>query len=156
MKEKIKGFIEKHREFIRYVIVGVLTTTIDWGVFYILAYVGNSDDRLHTILYNSVAWAASVVFSYFASRKYVFSSMAKTTRQKFAEFTGFAFSRAVTLVLGDVMLAVSMAFGVDSKVAKIPVSVIVVIVNYITGHLVFHGARKTWQRFKGIFSRKKK
>ena len=156
MKEKIKQLAEKYREFIRYAIVGVLTTAINLGVFYVLAHIGSSDDELHTILFNSIAWAASVVFSYFASRRFVFQSNAETPRQRLGEFSGFALSRGLTLILEDVLLYVMVASGIDSKIAKIPVCVIVVIVNYITGHLVFHGARKTWQRFLGLFSREKK
>lgn len=152
LKEKIGLFLDKHGEFIRYLIVGVMTTAINFAVFYFLNFIDDTDSEIITILHNSTAWSASVVFSYYASRRFVFKSSAESTKQRLGEFTGFALSRAFTLVLEDVLLFVLVKMDVDSKIAKLMTSVIVVIVNYITGHLVFHGLKRTWRHFKEFFS----
>lgn len=156
MNEKIRRFLTKHREFIRYVIVGAGTTAINLVVFYLLSLMGDPSSKLNTMLWNSIAWAAAVIFSYFASRSFVYGSKASTAKSRIREFTGFALSRALTLALEDVALVALVATGANSRVAKLPVSVIVVIVNYITGHLVFHGARESWSRFISILKRNKR
>ena len=65
----------KCKEIIRYLIVGVLTTVLSLGVYFGLTNTFlNPNKKLELQLANIISWFVSVLFAYFANRKYVFES----------------------------------------------------------------------------------
>lgn len=146
--KRIKNLILKHRHFIAYAIVGGLTTGINFLVYYLLDPTG-----LNYIWRNSLAWIASVIASFFANRKFVFHSTAASFHAKFNEFFGFVASRAVSLLIENIMLDLSVRIGLSDNLAKVPVSIFVIILNYITGHIVFNGKNEVKKRIREISGR---
>lgn len=149
--KKIKDLIIKYQHLISYVLVGTLSTIVNFAVFFLLDFTD-----LNFIWKNNAAWAAAVVFSFFANRKYVFHSVAKSRSAKFNEFIAFALSRVFSLIVEDVALSIFVHFGFSENLAKVPVSVFVMILNYITGHIVFVGKNEVKKRAKEIISRLKR
>lgn len=115
-------------------IVGGFTTLINYFVYYIPGV-----SSLHILLRNTIAWFVSVIFSFVANRRCVFHSTASTFRQKLQEFIGFVLSRGFSLIVENTILFAASSAGLNEDFAKIPVSIIVIILNYITGHIVFSG-----------------
>ena len=160
MSEKINAFIDKvltkihlikFRELIIYVIVGGLTTVVDWVVFWLLDKVISPIDlpdiiELITpnIIPYTIAWFAAVVFAYFANKLLVFrygkGNNAKT-------FVSFLISRILSLAIAiafDVILTSEMVgICMNKYVVKLISSVVVVVFNYVVGKwIVFKKNKK--------------
>ena len=131
MTEKIRGLIAARREQLAYRVVGVMTTVINY-IIYVLLTEGIS---LHYAASNVIAWAAAVAFSYFANGKWVYRS---TGRRGWREAGEFVLSRLFSLGLETVLLLLLVdLLHADKLIAKLLVAVVVVVVNYLTGLLVF-------------------
>lgn len=160
MSEKINAFIDKvltkihlikFRELIIYVIVGGLTTVVDWVVFWLLDKVIPPivlPDIIELITPNiipyTIAWFAAVVFAYFANKLLVFrygkGNNAKT-------FVSFLISRILSLAIAiafDVILTSEMVgICMNKYVVKLISSVVVVVFNYVVGKwIVFKKNKK--------------
>lgn len=131
MTEKIRSLIAARREQLAYLVVGVMTTVINY-IIYVLLTEGVS---LHYAASNVIAWAAAVAFSYFANGKWVYRS---TGRRGWREAGEFVLSRLFSLGLETVLLLLLVdLLHADKLIAKLLVAVVVVVVNYLTGLLVF-------------------
>ena len=131
MTEKIRGLLAAHREQFAYLVVGVMTTLINY-VIYALLTGGLS---VHYAVSNVIAWVAAVAFSYFANGKWVYCS---TARRGWREAGEFVLSRLFSLGLETVLLMLLVdLLHMDKLAAKLLVAVVVVVVNYLTGLLVF-------------------
>ncbi len=131
MTEKIRNLIAARREQLAYLVVGVMTTVINY-IIYVLLTEGVS---LHYAASNVIAWAAAVAFSYFANGKWVYRS---TGRRGWREAGEFVLSRLFSLGLETVLLLLLVdLLHADKLIAKLLVAVVVVVVNYLTGLLVF-------------------
>ena len=137
--KKIKELIKKYKQIISYVIVGGFTTLISFGLYYFPGI-----RSLHYIAANTIAWICAVIFSFFANRRFVFESKSRGVRAVTLEFAGFVASRLFSLFAEDAILYILVAVGSGRNIAKLPAAIIVVILNYITGHFVFseHGGKK--------------
>ena len=134
MTEYIKHLWMRYRQFVSYAIVGGLTTVINFAIYY-LPGLGSTN----ILIRNTVSWLVSVVFSFFANRRFVFHSMASTVRARLGEFIGFVASRSASLIAEDLIIALCAFCGIGNDIAKLPATVFVVILNYVTGHIVFRG-----------------
>ncbi|MBQ0126229.1 MAG: GtrA family protein [Clostridiales bacterium] len=132
--------IIKYKEQILYIIVGGGTTVVDWIVYalfvlFVPSVGGEFIKRISpNILSYSVAWLCAVLFAYVFSRLFVFEM---TGEKILPQFVKFFFSRVLTLVLsiaGDVVLCGEYALIPikNAFIAKLIISVAVIIINYIT------------------------
>ena len=71
--EKIKKLLLKYKEAIMYLIFGVLTTAVNWVVYFPLTKL----TPIHYQAANVISWIAAVVFAYFTNREFVFLSKNK-------------------------------------------------------------------------------
>ena len=72
MNHEIK---EKYKEIIRYLIVGVLTTVVSLGVYYMcVSTFLTPKSAVQLQLANIFSWVAAVTFAYIMSRFFVFQS----------------------------------------------------------------------------------
>ena len=100
--------MEKVKEFISYGIVGVMTTLVNYIVYFICLKIG-----IHWLISNSLAWMIAVIFAYFSNRKVVFHS-SNDMKKECIEFFGLRF----------------MTLHISNLLSKILVSVITVLANY--------------------------
>lgn len=132
--------LSKYKEQIMYLVVGGGTTVIDWGVFALLVFLLPDLSGLpffrqfpNAIEYTA-AWAAAVLFAYWASKYFVFESAKKEGSVQFFKFVA---SRLLTLILslaGDFLL--TGILKMNEFIAKLIISVLVIIINYITSKLL--------------------
>ena len=135
MIETIKKLLVKYRELIVYVIVGGITTVINWGVSFLLdAFVFDSSVPLQNTIINVIAWFVAVVASFPMNRKWVFQSK---NPNWVGEFFGFTASRLTTLGIEElVMLLCVNVFGISFRISKVFIaSVLVIILNYVFSKL---------------------
>ncbi len=140
MKEKLLRLMKKYKEILAYLVVGVLTTVVNYAVYYLpgVSRIGSATVR------NTVAWVAAVLFAFFANRRFVYTESTGGRRVTWGEFAAFVASRVFSLVAENVIIfLVSDVFRLlSANIVKLPTSVIVVVLNYITGKLVFKKKEK--------------
>lgn len=111
---------DKTGEFIRFGIVGVVATAIQYGLYLLLL------KWLQPQISNTIGYAISFVFNYIASTKFTFK--VKSTAKKGA---GFAFSHLINYVLQTVFLTLFLWLGLPKNIALIPVFCICVPINFL-------------------------
>ncbi len=138
----IKKTLTKYYEQISYLIVGVITTFVSWGVFHLLTYLLDSQKPLQLFFNETLNWAAGVLVAYPLNRKFVFKSNNNDLKK---EIFSFIFSRVVTFVLSYILMWLFVnVLEVNEYISKyIIVSSIIVITNYIFSKIfVFRISRK--------------
>lgn len=128
----MKKFYQKQKEIILYFTYGALTSLVNVLLYAILV------DRLGITVSNAIAWFAAVVFAFVTNKLFVFKSKkwrSKNTLREAVTFLGARiFSGALEIVLPTVLFYIGLdydLFGVKGFLAKIIVSIIVIILNYV-------------------------
>lgn len=136
MTIRIKEMIIRYNLEIIYLFVGVLTTIVNFVVYFLSREIFH----LHYISANILAWIVAVLFAYVANRTWVFQS--RNTNILY-EIWLFVFSRLFSLLLetGLLFIAVDTLHSNDLA-AKIVIASLVVICNYITGKWIIFKRRK--------------
>lgn len=111
---------DKTGEFIRFGIVGVVATAIQYGLYLLLL------KWLQPQISNTIGYVISFIFNYIASTKFTFK--VKSTAKKGA---GFAFSHLINYVLQTVFLTLFLWLGLPKNIALIPVFCICVPINFL-------------------------
>ena len=134
MIHTVKHLLDKYREQWHYLIVGGCTTLVNYLIFAPLVFF-SPFFKEHYQLANALAWVGAVTFAYFANGAFVYRS---TARRGWKEAGAFVLSRVFSLALEALLLELMVkGLHLDELIAKLAVSVVTVIVNYLTGKLVF-------------------
>lgn len=134
----MKELYKKYQEIIHYLIVGGLTTVVSLATYYgLVLTVLNPTRPLQLQAANVLSWICAVTFAYFASRKFVFQS---ENNDIAGEAVRFYLSRVSTLLMDMAIMFVTVsALGMNDKIAKLIVQVVVTIANYLfSKFLVFN------------------
>lgn len=134
MTEKILGLYRKYKELLSYLFFGGLTTAVNFIVYYVCIHAFGA----HYIASQVISWIFAVAFAFVTNKLFVFESKSKEHRIIFLEIIAFAGVRLFSFGVETLLLWFQVeiiALGED--IAKIPASVVTVILNYITGKLVF-------------------
>ena len=158
----MKKLWEKYREIIVYIIVGLLTTIVAYGVRFAVLYpvaavmsldLGNNGDYRVAVLRTvaiSLGWVAGVIFAYFTNKKWVFRDTVSGKSEVAKQFGKFVASRLGTYfvdwgigVLVPMLLiacgfkAFQFIIDVDADMIATLVSIVVVTaLNYILSKLL--------------------
>ncbi len=127
----------EHRELVTYVIFGGLTTVVDWGISFLLYLT-----KMNTHVVNVIAWTVAVLFAFVTNKRYVFQSRTRETGRVAAELIGFAGGRVLSLGVQEALFVLLVdVMTWDRRVVKVPVAVLVVIINYFLTRVVFRRKR---------------
>ena len=121
---------KKYKEIINYLIVGVLTTVVSLGVYYVcvLTFL-DPNQAIQQQAANVISWIAAVTFAYFTNRKVVFESKNPDMLKEASAFVG---ARVATLLMDMLCMFIMVTcMGLNDKIAKLVVQVIVTVANYI-------------------------
>ena len=146
MIQKIKDLLKQYRRVILYLIFGVLTTVVDWGISFLLYYFWGEAIEANALLVhcaNTIAWAAAVLFAFVTNRVLVFQSTSRGALAIFKELGSFAGGRVLTLLLQEAMFVIFFTWlGVSEYIVKVVAAVLVVILNYFISKLLVFRKRK--------------
>ena len=143
MITKIKNLYFRYKELINYVIFGGATTVVNMVLYYILMLIPffstdisleffGSAYKIGYLIANAIAFVGAVIFSYVMNRHFVSGAKA-VARQFFSFFT----TRLLSFIIEEVLLFVLVEkLLVSEYIAKWPVAVLVVIINYAFGKLL--------------------
>lgn len=160
----MKEIFKKYRELIVYVIVGLMTTVVSYGIrlgiIYIFAPILGIDLEsegavLRTVAV-SVGWVAGVIFAFFTNKSWVFRDRVSGTRAVLIQFGEFTLSRVFTyfvelgLGVGVPALLISLGFKpftfiieIDADLIASGVSIVLVtVLNYILSKLLVFRKKK--------------
>lgn len=138
MTDKLKALYARYRETVNYLIFGVATTAVNFVVYGALVYFG-----MYYLTAQVIAWIAAVVFAYVTNRIWVFESRRSGVRAIAAEFASFTASRLFSFGVETLLLWLMVdVLHLSEMFAKIPVAVITVVLNYVTGKLLVFRKKK--------------
>ena len=145
------------REGVRYVIVGGLTTLINFSLFALICKImridvtsGGASSITDSIIFadeasistpilfaNVISISASIIFAYFANKLVVFKRHCSSRTELALEFIKFIGSRLVTMAveIGAVWLFIEALF-LNVLVGKAVSQVIVIVLNYVISKLI--------------------
>ena len=157
----MKKLWEKYREIIVYIIVGLMTTVVSYGVRLGMMYGGaamlsidlNTDHGTATVLRTvaiTVGWVAGVIFAFFTNKKWVFQDTVSGKSAVSAQFGKFVLSRVGTYFvewgLGALVPMLLIACGyksfdfiitIDADLIATAISIVLVtVLNYILSKLL--------------------
>lgn len=126
--EKIRAFIEKYWDVLIYLFFGVLTTLVNFLVYFPLY----NWFRWSGALSNVVSWAAAVIFAFLTNKAFVFKSRDWSANVVLPELWKFVACRFVSGLLETA--AIWMCVDIlkwNGNIFKITMSIMVVILNYV-------------------------
>ncbi len=158
--EKIKSIIKKliNKETVTYLVFGVLTTVVNFGVFkaFDMIFTSATETDL-TLVTNVIAWVAAVVFAYVTNKLFVFESKSWKGEVLKKEIPSFVGARLLSLGIEELgllifitwlgfdefVLEIFPGFALGGKMlVKIALAVIVVVVNYIFSKFIIFSKKE--------------
>lgn len=132
MTEKIKEMFIKYRELIMYIIFGGLTTVVSFVSYYGFLWMG-----MHYIAAQVLSWVLAVVFAFVVNKIFVFEDRDNSPAALFRQIWQFVSVRIASGVLETALLWLLVdVLGLGEGIAKIPVAVLTVVINYIASKLL--------------------
>ncbi|MBS4461826.1 GtrA family protein [Aerococcaceae bacterium zg-B36] len=120
------------QQIVKFGIVGVVATLIDWTIFYVLF----GTFHIWYLLAKTIAFAISTIFNYYLSMKYVFVSRFEA-KERSREFQLFVLLSLIGLLLTlGLMWLVVEILSVNPAIANILVAIVVMITNFVLRKLV--------------------
>lgn len=138
MLERTKAFIKKHREIIVYLLIGALTTVVNFAIYLPLLWWA----KLPASVSNAIAWVIVILFAYVTNKLFVFNSKDWSAKIALPEFLKFVGCRVVSGIFETVFLALTIDLPQlgdlkwYSLIMKLLACIGVVILNYVGSKLL--------------------
>ena len=122
-------------EIISYVICGVLTTIVNYAVYFILPFGTSGSD---VIIKTGISWFAAVLFAYVVNKVFVFDSLSWDAVTVMRELIPFITARLLSLGFDALFMYVTVGLlHFNEPVFKIISNIFVMIANYFASKLIF-------------------
>ena len=133
MIQKILELLRKYQDILSYLFFGVLTTVVNFLVYYPLTNMLG----MNATVVNVIAWAVSVSFAFLTNKPFVFKSHDWSAKVVFPELSKFIGTRLGSGALETLMIFLLVdCMAMDSNIVKIAVSVLVIVINYVGSKLL--------------------
>ncbi len=122
-------------EMIMYIICGVLTTVVNYVVYFLMPRFG--ENGVDIILAQVVAWIAAVLFAFFTNKIFVFESPDFHVKVLFKELIPFVAARLISLGFDTLFVYVTVAvLGLNEPLFKLLSNIFVLIANYLASKFI--------------------
>ena len=168
---KMRERIEQYREIIVYIIVGLMTTAVAYGIRLGIIYgcapmlgidlsADGGDAAVLRTVAVSLGWVAGVIFAFFTNKSWVFRDKVSGKRAVLIQFGEFTLSRVFTYfvelglgvgvpplltALGYKPFNIILTFDADLIATGVSV-VLVTVLNYILSKLLVFRKKKTEEK----------
>lgn len=142
---KLADIYEEHKEGMRYLIFGVLTTLVNILVAAVTYYVilAKLTEELKVNLSTIIAIIVAWIFAYVTNKLYVFDSKTSNLKELLKEIISFVSCRFITAVIEVVLMNLLVTkWGLNYMLMKIFVSIIVIILNFVFSKLLIFKNQK--------------
>ena len=130
--QKIKDMYEKYKEVVNYLIFGVLTTVVNFIVFFIFQKLG-----IDVLINNVLSWIVAVTFAYITNKKFVFESKTSGTKELMKEAISFYGCRVFFFFFEEAMLFILVKkLGINEYIIKVIAQVVIIIMNYVLSKVI--------------------
>ena len=121
---------KQYSEIIRYLIVGVLTTVVSLGSYWIcVEFFLNPESAIQLQIANIISWICAVTFAYITNRVFVFGG---SNQGIWKEIKLFVAARIGSLLMDMAMMFIGVTLlGINDKLVKLAVQVVVTVLNYV-------------------------
>ena len=144
---KVRGVWDdeaRRKELIWYIVFGVLTTVVNYAVYWVMRNVTGMDRvmqdsdayRIRANVSNLTAWVLSVLFAFVTNKKYVFRSGKGMGSGAGRELALFFLSRIASYLIFDLALFTLCLYFMPDLIDKLLMNVLVVIFNYFMSKIV--------------------
>jgi len=123
---------EKTRQFVRFCIVGCLSTAMHYGIYLLLLWLYQPESELWTSIAYSIGYAISLFFNLWLTAVFTFKEQVNIHRG-----IGFFLSHGVNYLLHIGLLNLYLWLGIPEQWAPVPVYLVAVPVNFILVRTVF-------------------
>ena len=139
MLDKMMSLLKKYRSQIVYLIFGVLTTVVNYLVFFpCSSYLEKTGFQYAVAVSNTIAWVFAVLFAYVTNKPFVFESHDWSWKVVAPEFAKFVSTRLASLLIETVIISVTVdTLHWNKLVWKVLTSVLLVVLNYVGSKLLF-------------------
>ena len=136
---------KKHQETVLYLIVGFLTTVVNWGTYAVLVQLG-----IDINISNIISWIVGVTFAFVMNKWFVFRSRCLIPLVVLREMGSFFAARIITGIIAIVLFPIVYALGMDQTilgidgfVAKMFTTILEIFLNWIfSKYLIFDLTKK--------------
>lgn len=131
---KLADWYRRHKEGMRYLIFGALTTIVNiisYTIFAKLILKGIESESLRVNISEIIAFIIAVIFAYITNKLYVFESKTDGKKQLLKEITSFFSCRIFTEIISILMMNMSVWFSINDVFMKIVSNIVVIIVNFV-------------------------
>ena len=126
---KIREMIHKHRDIIRYLFFGVLTTLVNYVLYFSLY----NYFEISATVSNIISWLVAVFFAFFTNKPFVFQSKDWSSPTVISELIKFVGCRVGSGLLETVIIFVAVdVLSFNGNFIKILTGILVVIINYFS------------------------
>ena len=126
--KKLAELYRTHKEGIRYLIFGALTTIVNILAYSILYYALHINNAIS----NVIAWIMGATFAYITNKLYVFNSKVNNKKELIKEIVYFYGCRLLTLAVDEGIMVLTVdKLGWNALLMKIIANIIVIILNFI-------------------------
>lgn len=136
---KIICFAKRYRDVVTYVVFGLLTTAVNYGVFVLSC----EWLKMSATISNIVAWVVAVLFAFLTNKPFVFKSTNWSREVVIPEFVKFVTCRIGSGFMETAFLFVTVdCMNWNGNIVKLIASGLVMVLNYISGKWVAFKRRK--------------
>lgn len=131
--QKLPAMLGRHYDFFLYIFVGGLTTVVNLVIYYALVNAADIDPYTST----AIAWFFAMIFAFFINKIWVFKDKSWKFGHAMYQFWTFAAARLISFGMEELLMFVGIELcHINENVVKIPIQVLVVLVNYVASKLV--------------------
>jgi len=153
MIKTVKALFVKYREIIMYLIFGVLTTVVNFVVYFVMPHDETpwftvpifkwELDVSQWLIANIIAWVAAVIFAFVVNKIFVFEDKNNSFGAVMRQIWQFVSVRIASFLLETLLMWVLInIIHMGTGIAKIPVAVLTVVINYIASKLLIFRKKK--------------
>ena len=137
--KKLADWYREHREAMRYLIFGVLTTIVNILTYALFASVilkGVPSKEVVVNVSEIIAFIVAIIFAYVTNKIYVFNSKTNNFKELMREITSFTGCRIVTEIVSILMMNAAIWFSINDILMKVIANIVVIILNFIFSKLI--------------------
>ena len=137
--KKLSDWYREHREGMRYLIFGALTTIVNiliYAVFASLILKNLPNEEAIINISEIIAFIVALIFAYITNKIYVFKSKVKSFKDMIKEITSFTSCRIVTEIISILMMNSAIWFNINDILMKVVANIVVIILNFVFSKLI--------------------